>query len=127
MGKYYGHLNGKSNGLKQSNIPKLKNRKYPHLIYDKTLKRLRSIYNNMLKRCYYKKSIGYKNWGGRGIIVCNEWLDDFLNFYNWAIVNGYQSNLSIDRINNDGNYEPLNCRWATAKQQRHNQRTYNVL
>ena len=84
--------------------------------------RLYVIYNGMKARCYNSRDIGFKNWGGRGIVMCQEWKNDFLVFYNWAIANGYQDNLSIDRINNDGNYEPSNCRWATMKEQCNNTR-----
>lgn len=127
-GKEYGALNGRINGIKQKNIPKLKNRKYSQIPYDKTFKRIRGIYQSMIKRCYYKKATNYKNWGGRGIKVCEEWKNNFINFYNWAIENGFDEsipwyNCSIDRINNNGNYEPSNCRFATAKQQRNNQRS----
>ena len=66
------------------------------------------IYSNMKQRCYNKKNSGYKNYGGRGIKVCDEWLNSFENFYHWAIENGYEENLTIDRIDNDGNYEPIN-------------------
>ena len=88
------------------------------------------IYSNMKQRCYNKKTPGYKNYGGRGIKVCDEWLNSFENFYHWAIENGYQEDLTIDRINNDGNYEPSNCRWATKLEQVRNRRntiliTYN--
>lgn len=76
----------------------------------------------MLSRCYNPKNARYKSYGGRGITVCDEWqgVDGFLNFYHWAISNGFKEGLSIDRINNDGNYEPSNCRWATYKQQANN-------
>ena len=76
----------------------------------------------MKQRCYNDKNPKYKDYGSRGIVVCQEWLDDFMNFYNWAIDNNYRDDLTLDRIDNDGNYEPSNCRWATAKQQARNTR-----
>lgn len=77
----------------------------------------------MKSRCLNKNNARYKNYGGRGITICDEWLDKengFMNFYNWAIANGYKKELSIDRINVDGNYEPSNCRWITLQEQNWN-------
>lgn len=73
-------------------------------------------------RCYNPKVQAYKNYGGRGITMCDEWKNDFQLFYKWAINNGYQENLTIDRINNNGNYEPNNCRWTTMAEQNKNKR-----
>ncbi len=64
----------------------------------------------------------FNDYGGRGITICEEWKNDFKSFYDWAMSNGYSGRLSIDRINNDGNYEPNNCRWATQTIQTRNQR-----
>ena len=56
-------------------------------------------------------AFAYKRYGGRGIKVCKEWLNDFITFKDWALANGYEEHLTIDRIDNDGNYEALNCQW----------------
>ena len=85
--------------------------------------RIYGIWGSMIQRCKNEHIERYDIYGGRGIEVCKEWKEDFLNFYNWAINNGYKDNLSIDRINVNGNYEPSNCRWATAKEQARNMRT----
>lgn len=80
------------------------------------------LWNGMKNRCYLKSDKDYKNYGSRGISVCEEWRKDILSFYNWAIDNGYKNGLSIDRIDNNGSYEPNNCRWITNAEQSHNKR-----
>ncbi len=74
--------------------------------------RLYTIWSNMEQRCNNPKTTNFNIWGGRGISVCLEWRE-FVPFRDWALANGYKFHLSIDRINNDGNYEPSNCRWVT--------------
>lgn len=84
--------------------------------------KLHGVWNCMKQRCGNPNNHKFKDYGGRGITVCDQWANSFEDFYKWAIENGYSEGLSIDRINVDGNYEPSNCRWATAKEQRHNRR-----
>lgn len=79
-------------------------------------------WQNMKNRCYYKKDKEYHNYGARGITVCEEWKDDFMSFYDWAITNGFSEELTLDRIDVNGNYEPSNCRWADLETQSTNRR-----
>lgn len=74
----------------------------------------------MLKRCYDPRSNGYERWGGRGIAVCDSWRESFANFL--ADMGERPEGMTLDRIDNDRNYEPDNCRWATWSEQRRNQR-----
>jgi len=131
--EYLTHGNTKSCGCLQreilSNIGKEVN-----TTHGQTNTRLFNLWSKIKSRCYCKGSSGYHNYGGRGIIMCDEWKNDFLNFKNWAIKNGYReeilpngrNKLTIDRIDNNGNYEPNNCRWTTYKQQARNKRTNKI-
>ena len=89
--------------------------------------RLHKIWKGMRKRCYNENSYAYDYYGGRGIRVCDEWLNDYSAFKNWALVNGYSDGLSIDRIDVNGDYCPQNCRWATALIQANNSRHCNYI
>ena len=85
------------------------------------------VWRGVKQRCTNPKHIGYSNYGGRGITVCDEWLRDFKAFYDWAIASGYQEGLSIDRIDNAKGYSPDNCCWKTSKEQNRNKRSNNFL
>lgn len=88
--------------------------------------RLYNVWCGIKSRCYNTSNKAWGRYGGREICMCEEWRNDFITFYNWALDNGYSENLSIDRIDVNGNYEPSNCRWATAKEQSDNKRC-NIL
>lgn len=99
--------------------------------------RLQNIYVNLKQRCYNPKSTFYKNYGGRGITVCDEWLNSemydgrstkgWIAFKNWALSNGYADNLTIDRIDNSKGYCPENCHWVTMRTQQNNRRSNRLV
>ena len=82
--------------------------------------RIYGIWAHIKSRCYNPSVERYKYYGGRGISMCEEWRNSFEAFYEWAMANGYKEGLSIDRIDNNGNYEPSNCRWVTTVDQMNN-------
>lgn len=82
------------------------------------------VWAEMIQRCTNPKHRRYEDWGGRGITICQEWQNDYSAFKEWALSNGYEEGLSIDRINNNKGYSPDNCRWATVKEQNLNKRKY---
>ena len=87
---------------------------------------LYNVWSGLKDRCNNSNLYSYKDYGGRGISVCKEWKDNFLLFYNWSINNGWKKGLEINRIDNDGDYEPSNCNFVTPKQNSRNRRN-NVL
>lgn len=97
------------------------------LVHGQTNSRLYRIYNGMKNRCYNQKQQSYENYGGRGITICEEWLKSFTAFEGWSLSHGYADDLSIDRIDNNGDYSPKNCRWVTRTEQNENTRRNHLV
>ena len=89
--------------------------------------RLYSIYRGMITRCYNSNTPNYKRYGARGITMCDEWKDNFQTFYDWAMSHGYSDELTIERMNVNGNYEPSNCRWVTLEMQANNKSNNKII
>jgi hypothetical protein len=107
---------------KRSYKKKIENEPHPNSTHGQSKTRMYNVWRMMKDRCYNPKSVSYKYYGERGIIVCPEWLSGFEPFYKWAMANNYSNELQLDRRNVNGNYEPDNCRWATTKEQGNNRR-----
>lgn len=98
-----------------------------HLTHGESDNRLYNIWVSLKRRCEYEFGNRYHRYGGRGIQVCQEWKDSYEAFREWALDNGYNDKLSIDRIDNDKGYSPDNCRWSNAKEQARNRSTNLVV
>ncbi len=90
-------------------------------------KKLISTFENMKRRCYNESTINYKNYGGKGIAISDEWLNNLGEFHKWSLENGYDDSLTIDRIDTNGNYEPKNCRWVNQHYQQSNRCNNNKI
>ena len=97
-----------------------------HTKHSMSNERLYRTYKHMMNRCNNANVDGYELYGGRGISVCDEW-QEFIPFKEWALNNGYNDNLTLDRIDCNGNYEPANCRWITIKEQQCNKRNNHLV
>lgn len=95
--------------------------------HNKSKTRVYSTWLNMKARCRDKSYPSFHRYGGRGITVCDDWKNNFVAFYDWAVENGYSDDLEIDRINNNGNYEPSNCRWITKSENASNRELKNIV
>jgi hypothetical protein len=93
-----------------------------HLKHGLSHTRIDHIYKTIIARCYYPSNNRYSIYGGRGIVMCDEWKNDKTKFFEWAFSNGYSENLTIDRIDPDGNYCPENCRWVDYVVQANNKK-----
>lgn len=97
-----------------------------NITHNMTHTRLYRIYKGMIGRCYYKSSQRYNAYGGRGITVCDEWKNDKTKFFDWALKNGYREDLTIERIDVNGNYEPSNCCWIPMSEQYKNKQSNHM-
>ena len=106
---------GESTSCKCKRVP-------PNVKHGLSKTRLHRIWETMKARCNNKNFLPYRNYGEKGVSVCEAWNKNFMSFYNWAMANGYKDDLTIDRINVFGSYEPSNCRWTTSLNQANNRR-----
>lgn len=106
-----------------ANYENLKTMSQKNVTHGASNTRLYGCYKAMKSRCYREKDIHYNAYGRRGIVVCDEWLNDSKAFIDWALDNGYSDDLTIDRIDVNGNYEPSNCRWIPMSEQYKNKQS----
>lgn len=98
-----------------------------HLVHGLSKHPLNAVWGEMKQRCGNTNCPGYKWYGGKGIKVCDEWVNDFKEFYDWAISNGYEKGLTIERKDPTGDYEPSNCTWLTLSEQQSNKTNTHYL
>ena len=114
------NLNGRRNTHNCGCVPKQATHGFTH-------HRLHTIWAMMKQRCANRNHRSYRNYGGKGVSVCKEWLHDFESFKDWAFASGYTDKLTLDRIDGNGNYCPENCRWATYKEQGNNRNNNRLI
>ena len=119
-----GHL--KSGASQSCGCVRIERTKQANTRHSMTDTRLYRAWHHIKNRCTNPNVDGYKDYGGRGIKMCDEW-QDFINFKEWALNNGYTDTLTIERIDVNGNYEPSNCKWATMKEQQNNKRNNHLV
>lgn len=100
---------------------------HPNYKHGDSHTRLFGIWSSMKERCLNQNNKRFHQYGGRGIVVCDEWVNDYGAFKDWAIQNGYQDSLTLDRIDVNGNYAPDNCRWVSWEVQQNNRRNNRIL
>lgn len=115
------------NGMTRSCGCLMRECQHGHFTHGKSYERIYQIWKGMRARCNHQLNRAYGDYGGRGICVCKEWDSSFRAFFAWAMESGYKDDLTIDRIDPDGNYEPENCRWADRTAQSRNRRNKRLL
>lgn len=98
-----------------------------HVVHGKSRTRLYGVWSGMKERCNRESSPAYVNYGGRGIKLCEDWENNFSSFYDWANKNGYEEDLTIERVDNNKGYSPENCTWITKGEQNKNKRSKRLI